>query len=220
MKCKIYPVIHVSNMNNVIENVEISRKCGCEGVFLIHMQGHDEILTDIFRELKIRYPDLKIGINRLSKRPSESFDENNKCGANFTWMDNCGISDGEMNSYGHGLVDIKTNNPSHKIFAGIAFKYQKTDNKPIESVKMALENGYIVTTTGMSTGNAPDVKKIIDFSNAVGRENLAIASGITPENIKEFVPYCEHFLVATGISLDFYRFDIDKLSLLVKNASS
>lgn len=218
MKTNIYPVIHVLNMDVTHENVKMCIDNECDGVFLIHMNGQDEVLSNICLELKSKYKDLKIGINRLSRGPSQSFYENNQCGSDFTWVDYCGIMDGSINSIGECLVDIKSNNPSHKIFGGISFKYQKVDNNPIESAKLAVKNGFIATTTGQSTGNAPDLQKISNFSSAVGRENLAIASGITPENIKYFHPLCQNFLVATGISKDFYRFDVDKLSLLVKNS--
>lgn len=218
-KSKIYPVIHYLDMPTTIKNVEISIECGCDGIFLIHMNGEDEYLSDACKELKHRFPNLIIGINRLSKKPSDSFFENCNCGADFTWVDNCGIRDGKVDSKGELLIDIKSNNPSHKIFGAIAFKYQKIDNFPIDSAMVALESGFIVTTSGPSTGNAPDVQKIVDFSVAVGRENLAIASGMTPDNIHLFSPYCGNFLVSTGISKSFYEFDLQLLKSLVENAN-
>ena len=43
---------------------------------------------------------------------------------------------------------------------------------------------------------------------------LAIASGITPENVLEYVAYVDYFLVATGISRDFHHLDPEKMAAL------
>jgi predicted TIM-barrel enzyme len=45
---------------------------------------------------------------------------------------------------------------------------------------------------------------------------LAIASGITPENIEKYLPYVDYFLVATGISKTFDEFDPEKRKLLAQ----
>lgn len=39
---------------------------------------------------------------------------------------------------------------------------------------------------------------------------IAIASGITPENVVEYLPFVDAYLVSTGISADFYNFDFKK----------
>ena len=79
--------------------------------------------------------------------------------------------------------------------------------------------GFIPTTSGAVTVSAPDVSKIKVMGEFVGRENLAVASGITPENISLFIPFCENFLVSTGISKSFYEFDLQRLKSLVENSS-
>ena len=44
---------------------------------------------------------------------------------------------------------------------------------------------------------------------------LAIASGITPENVGDFLPYASAFLVATGISRNFHDLDPRRVARLV-----
>ena len=41
---------------------------------------------------------------------------------------------------------------------------------------------------------------------------------MTPENIADFEPYLSDVLVATGVSLDEYRIDEDRLRMLVQRA--
>ena len=58
----------------------------------------------------------------------------------------------------------------------------------------------VVTTSGIATGLAADVSKIEQMREGIGDHALAIASGITPENVFMYLPFCDCFLVATGIS--------------------
>ncbi len=57
-----------------------------------------------------------------------------------------------------------------------------------------------MTTSGPGTGEAADIDKIRTMKSALGDHPLAIASGITPENVHEYLPYTDCFLVATGVS--------------------
>ncbi len=218
-KCKIYPVIHYLDMDTTMRNVEISIETGCDGVFLIHMNGEDETLGPACKLIKKKYKNLFVGINRLMYQtdPSKSVVENLSCGADATWVDNCGINNGDKTEKTDLLYDSLTNT-NHLLFGAVAFKYQKYDNRPVDSALRAKAMGFIPTTSGIGTGHAPDLLKIELMSNAVGRENLAIASGITPENISSFSPYCGNILVSTGISKSFHEFDLHRLKSLVENS--
>jgi len=44
---------------------------------------------------------------------------------------------------------------------------------------------------------------------------LALASGVTCENVDKFLPYVNCILVATGVCKDFYNFDVVKLRNLI-----
>ena len=60
-------------------------------------------------------------------------------------------------------------------------------------------------------------KKIKTFRESCGETTLAVASGITPENAKEYVQDVDLFMVATGINFDddFYNIDTNKLKKLM-----
>lgn len=64
-----------------------------------------------------------------------------------------------------------------------------------------------VTTSGPGTGYAADIEKIRRMKQALGNTPLAIASGITPENIVNYLPHADCFLVATEISRNFTELD-------------
>jgi predicted TIM-barrel enzyme len=77
----------------------------------------------------------------------------------------------------------------------------------------------VITTSGMATGSAPAVEKIRSMREAIGKHPLAIASGMTPENVSQFMPYADAFLVATGISKSSYELDPAKVAAFVKAIS-
>ena len=103
------------------------------------------------------------------------------------------------------------------VFASVAFKYQAEDPNPSLAAQLAQSAGFIPTTSGAGTGKAPTVEKIASMYEATGGL-LAVASGMTPENIAQFKPYLSHVLVSTGISKDEYHFDLDKLENFIKFA--
>lgn len=60
------------------------------------------------------------------------------------------------------------------------------------------------------------MEKIATMKKAIGDKPLAIASGITLENVENYLPYTEYFLVATGISHTFNELDPVKVGELCK----
>ncbi len=65
----------------------------------------------------------------------------------------------------------------------------------------------VVTTSGPGTGHAVHVDKIRAMKEALGQFPLAIASGITAENVQDYLPWSDCYLVATGISKSFVELD-------------
>jgi len=58
------------------------------------------------------------------------------------------------------------------------------------------------------------------MKEAMGDHPLAIASGITPENVGTFLPYVDYVLCATGISDDFHNLNPDRVRQLVETVRS
>ncbi len=78
----------------------------------------------------------------------------------------------------------------------------------------------VVTTSGPGTGESVDIDKIARMKKALGDTPLAIASGITPENVPDYLPHADSFLVATGISSSFEELDPARVRLLVQRVHS
>ena len=105
-------------------------------------------------------------------------------------------------------------------FGGTAFKKQREVAAADygRSASIACEFMDVVTTSGIATGHSADITKVSVFREACNDHPLALASGITPENVTEYLPYVDAVLVATGINIkdDFYNIDAAKLQSLMK----
>ena len=75
----------------------------------------------------------------------------------------------------------------------------------------------VIVTSGIATGHAVDQKKINIFRQNCGETTIAVASGIRPENVNEYIKNVDLFMVATGINFnnDFYNIDPNKLNKLM-----
>ena len=74
----------------------------------------------------------------------------------------------------------------------------------------------VVTTSGPGTGHAASPDKISVMKHALGDHPLAIASGITPENVSDYLDIADCFLVATGIGKSFEELDAELVNALVQ----
>lgn len=83
--------------------------------------------------------------------------------------------------------------------------------------------GEPIATSGQGTGQAADIDKIRVMKQALGDFPLAIASGVTPDNIEDYLPHSDCYLVATGISRSFTQLDetlLDRLITRVRDYSA
>ena len=77
-----------------------------------------------------------------------------------------------------------------------------------------------VTTSGVATGKAADLEKITTFRRACADHPLAVASGITPDNISDYAPLLDAILIATGINEDddFYNINLQRLQTVLERS--
>ena len=134
------------------------------------------------------------------------------------WADNAGINEYETNQpaaeqfrqacqdHGwHGLY-----------FGGVAFKYQREVKELEQAGRIAARYIDVVTTSGPGTGKSAPRAKIAALKHGLGESPLAIASGITPENVTDYLDLATCFLVATGISSSFTELDPARVKALIK----
>lgn len=216
---KIYPVIHFLDRETTIDQVAIARRAGATGVFLISHLGNDNELVNVAWEIKQANQGFPIGINLLSKSAIIATEKALEADLDMVWADDMGVDSNGLSTSGEYISRFAEINPQVRFFASVAFKYRPVDPLPALAAEKALHAGFIPTTSGAATGLPPSVKRIATMSKAVGG-TLAVASGMTPENVASFAPYLSHILVATGISIDEHHIDEAKLRGLIANASA
>lgn len=215
-------VIHAENPIQVIYNARIAKEGGADGIFLINHQIPAQLLLNCFAEVKQSFPDLWVGLNCLNLHHSETLAVLPH-GANGIWIDNAGISEEEPNPVRIAQDVAKARNVyKHRglYFGGVAFKYQGPTRDPARAAKLAIPFVDIVTTSGNGTGIAASIKKIRLMKEAIGTHPLAIASGITPENVTEYMEFADCFLVATGVSYSHTKLNPSLVQKLAQIISS
>jgi predicted TIM-barrel enzyme len=219
MRCRVYPVIHHCDAATTIEQAAVAMRAGSDGVFLISHEGADDELPALGSAIKVQHPTLRVGLNFLTRGPFEAAIAAEEGGLDMVWGDACGVTSGCVNELAERLMlhrnaSARGADPRYDIFAGVAFKGQREEPEPGRAAMLAARCGFIPTTSGTWTGVAPPIDKIKLMASHSNR-GLAVASGMTPENVRVFAPHLTAILVATGVSTDAYHFCPDKLSRFI-----
>jgi hypothetical protein len=182
---RCFAVIHVTDRRSAIENCECAREAGMSGVFLIshgHVSWRD--LSALARPCLSIIP--YVGVNYLDLLPEHAIPEASKAGFKGVWEDSA-----ITRALPHSI----------EVFGGFAFKHQPQPDDLPSAASEAAKHVDVVTTSGPHTGAPPTISKVATIRAALGPNvRLAIASGMTPENVNYFTPYVDDFLVATGIN--------------------
>lgn len=220
MKTRIFPVIHILNEQQVIRNVEVAKEAKADGVFLISHDSQSTVKDLIRLSLTAKGLIPWIGINILQYSALEAMKVVPPW-IDGLWTDNAEIDitkSQQPDALATATEKTRRNWPGAH-FGGVAFKYQRPVDDVALAAKLAADYVDVVTTSGPGTGKSADIEKIKKMREAIPDARLAIASGITPENIKDYLPYATDFLVATGIGSNFYNLDPSKLHNLIAATS-
>lgn len=209
---RIFPVIHHLDRETTLSEVLVARDLGADGVFLISHGGEDDELVHIAWEAQRRTEQFPIGINLLSKPATAAALKAHEARLKMVWADDMGVGSEGLNEVGDAMRDFAAGHQHIEFFASVAFKYQRHEANPTQAALNARQAGFIPTTSGAGTGKAPPVEKIRSMSTG-GR--LAVASGMTPENVGTFAPFLTDILVATGISRSEHHIDHGRLVAFV-----
>lgn len=220
---KILPVVHLLNAEHSRAQAEIALDCGADGVFLISHGGDDKAVLQLAGQLRHRWTGRKssaggpawVGVNLLNTSPLAAHEFAAQLHLDGVWLDAPGVNSHGPAKQALKLKDQMASRPTLAVFGSVAFKYQPDESNPPEAARQAHALGMIATTSGAGTGIPPTVEKIRSMSQATGGV-LAIASGMTPENVATFAPLVSHILVSTGVSQDDHTFDTAKLVRLVR----
>lgn len=214
---KVLPVIHILHEQQACEQAELLVNSGCDGFWLINHDGNDALTLSLAVALSERYLKHIIGVNLLSHSAESALNMTIKHSLKYLWLDSAGVHSTMADKALLNQQQQLSQQHNIQIFAGAAFKYQRPEPNPEQAAELAQSYGLTVTTSGTGTGLAADLNKIKSMSKVVNGQ-LAIASGLTLDNLPDYHPYIEYALVATGLSLDEHYFDPEKLIAFVKKA--
>jgi predicted TIM-barrel enzyme len=218
----VFPVVHHDNVGLSISQANLAAQCGADGVFLISHNDRNDELFVAAREIKNIHPDLPIGINLLGESALMALKRVREAGLEMVWTDHPGVTSAGWTTPGHMLARELQKGLNPMFFGSVAFKYQPHDPEPQMAAQYAHSVGMIATTSGTRTGSAPEVDKVRRMMDTLRETTasdrpaaLAVASGMTPENVQDFLPHVTHFLVATGVSLDMHHFNAHRLTRFI-----
>lgn len=197
---KLYVVVHTLTDAQVIANADVAMGNGADGVFVIDQNMRDpDLVGRVIPALRKRVPWL--GVNLLRRSP------------------------GAVVQDLHGLVDAVWSDTSHfpeevvaarertgwegRWFGGLAFKYtadEKADASRIADLVAMSRDIDVVTTSGPATGSPAPRSKVDAFRKALGDRPLALASGVSAENVGLF-PDVDCFIVASSLERSFGHLD-------------
>lgn len=210
-------VVHVEDETQALRNVALARENGAHGVFLINHHIDALGLLAVYRRVRIVHGDWWIGVNALDLAPAETF-RHAPSDVSGLWFDRGGIdlSSDDPTQEACAIVRAHDRNPGWRgvHFGGVAFKYQPQAWNPALEARTAVPYMDVLTTSGDATGQPPSIAKIEAMRGAIRDKPLAIASGMTPENVGRYLNYVDCVLVATGISFSGTELDPKRVRAL------
>lgn len=218
----LLPVVHPIGREEALTAIRIAHGLGVKGVFLIDQGMHEREVLQLVREARDRYPSLWIGMNLLSRTPADALAiALDACGSiDGIWSDNAGIDERRSTHPRAEAFVAARHAASWKglYFGGVAFKYQR-EVAPAslgDAATVAAPYMDVICTSGPGTGHAADVDKVRALRTGLGDHAMALASGVTPDNVQNYLPYVQAFLVGTGIESQLGVLDPAKIRALMQ----
>jgi len=220
----LLPVVHCIDADQTNRAIDVATQGGADGVFLIN-QGGMSITEVLERASSAARAGIWTGVNLLGMSMHDAIlrillEPERTCKVNGLWADdaNVDVDDPTLEAmWARATASVRKVWPG-TLFGGVAFKYQREVPKErLAAVARRAAEVHtidVITTSGPATGSPPSLDKIQTLRSAIGDHALAIASGITPENVAAFLPFADAFLVASGIETGFGTFDPARLRAL------
>ena len=223
----VIPVIHVLTEDQTSRNIDIAVNGGVAGIFLINHDFPVDQFLPIVRAIRVRYPDLWLGLNFLAVTGEHAFPvlaelNSEGCRIDAYWADDACIDEAASmvdQMQANLIAQVRKESGWNGLyFGGTCFKKQREVSPEHYGISAGLATHFMdaVCTSGLATGIEADTDKIRVFREHIGEHVLALASGITPDNASRYSDV-DCFMVATGINLegDFYNIDKNRLSQLL-----
>lgn len=218
-------VIHVEHETQAIENARIAHGEGADGIFLINHRISSGKLREIYFDVRKALPKYWIGLNFLDATLIRMIGGILPDDSDGFWTDNAGYEPTSKDPvYTPRSIDElrrkRGGTAARQIyFGGVSFKHQHDTENVEEACKAANDCAPfvdVITTSGTKTGEPPSLEKIKAMHTILCGHPLAVASGLSPENIQPFLPYLSAILCATGISRSFTDLDPIKVRRMAR----
>lgn len=217
----LLPVVHPVGLREALEAVRVAYSLGVRGVFLIDQVMHERDVLALVPEIRSRHPGLWVGVNLLSRAPAEALVTTLEACSTIDglWSDNAGVDE-----HGIGHLDAEAFLVARRAahwgglyFGGVAFKYQRQVAPADLGRASSFARSYmdVVCTSGPGTGIVADVEKVRGLRGGLGEHPMALASGITVQNVHSYLSLAQVFLVGTGIETSLGVFDPAKIEQLL-----
>lgn len=232
MNKKLFLVaLHVKDYYQaIIEAAKILTPDGAHGVILVNngleissRKSEYPSLFDTTLQLKSKVGDAYlVGINPLDLHTTEEavdalydyVDSTDGFWPDILWTDTHPIIErgSDISIPESTLFDIKEMNSAY--YGSISFKGQPEPHNLEAVALLASRKFHTVVTSGPGTGQPADVEKIKKMSDIVGQDRLALASGVTIENMYQYFAYVNTFIVGTSLqksATDPFVYDKEKV---------
>jgi len=202
------PVIHPVDRGTAMGSIQTAVECGADGIFLINQGMSTSQVLEFIPEVRLRHSSLWIGVNLLGTAPEDVIGLIADLPVGGIWSDNAGIEEQSgQQPDGERFLRARTEAGwAGLYFGGVAFKYQREvpDALLPDAAKAARLWMDIITSSGPGTGYAASVEKAKALRAGAETHPLALASGVSPENVAGFLPYVDAYLVASEIETRKY----------------
>jgi uncharacterized protein len=186
---------------------------GADGIFLMNRSIKPNELVRVYKYVRDRlrekkYPRGWIGLNMLGLDAYAAFLRLPE-DANGMWVDDSGVTDTSVSISTEEFVKGRAKRPSwHGLyFGGVAFSDESDLKDPGAAARMAKPYMDVVVTSGANVGSAPDPGKIHEMKRALDDFPLAVAGGITDENVHLYLDWADCLIVGSGIRASVAELD-------------
>lgn len=199
-------VIHQVSPQHAADQAALAFDNGADGVWLINHFDPPAGLAESVASVRNRLgSELWVGINPLGLDAlTAARFARTVPGVDGLWCDDAGIDPlaGIDQPFAAAVLD-ELGDWEGAYFGGVAFKYQSVVEPEFEAIAAATAAPWmsVVCTSGAATGSAAELAKLERMARGAGATPLAVASGVTVDNVDLQLRHVDFALVATSVSV-------------------
>ena len=199
----LLPVLSCHNAAQFMKNIEVLfSHSAVDGVWIESANCTSDVLQEVITEFRKVYPGRWIGINLIGETFVAVMEFLKDSTPDGIWMDRSYLTDADYQTLPNLILDFFQRSGWQGLyFGGVLFKYVNTHFADEEKLcQNAREYMDVLTTSGAGTGIAIDNNKLVKIKLSVGtKQVVAVASGITAENIATIKNHCDIYMLRTAI---------------------